>query len=75
MSVLHKKYAGVSDAELKYQKKADREEMQRLQRIEAEGRVKFLKEVHEIVSDKECAVKGKLKMEIIKDNRSKEAER
>lgn len=75
LSVSHKKYAGVSDAELKYQKKADREEMLRLQRIEAEGRVKFLKEVREIVSGKECAEKGKLKMEIIKDNRSKEAER
>ncbi len=75
LSDSHKKYAGVSEAELKYQKKADREEMQRLQRIEAEGRMKFLKEVREIVSGKECAAKGKLKMEIIKDNRSKEAER
>ncbi len=75
LSEAHKKYAGVSESELKDQKRADREEMQKFQRIETEGRVKFLKEVQEIVSDKEYVVKGKLKMETIKENRSKEAER
>ena len=75
LSDSHKKYIGVSESEFKHQKKVDHEKMQKLQRMEAEGRVKFLREVREIVSGKESTVKGKLKTEIIKDNRTKETER
>ena len=73
LSNSHKQYVGLSEPEVKQQKKTNREELQKLQRVEAEGRVKFLKEVREIVSGKECAEKGTLNTDVIKQNRSKEA--
>lgn len=69
----YKQYQGVSERELKEQKKKERERRRELQKTEAEGRLKFIKEVRGILEGKDSSVKGRVNPEIIKRNLEKEA--
>ena len=67
-----RQYAGISESEYKVQKERTKEKRKELQHMEAEGRLKFIKEVQEIVRDKECKDKGKLDRATIKNNQERE---
>lgn len=67
-----RQYAGISESEYKVQKERTKEKRKELQHMEAEGRLKFIKEVQEIVRDKECKDKGKLDRATIKSNQERE---
>ena len=72
LSSSYKRYMGITEDELRAQKKVEREKRSELQKAEAEGRLKFIKEVRGILDGKESAVKGRVNPEIIKKNREKE---
>ena len=72
LSSSYKRYMGITEDELRVQKKVEREKRSELQKAEAEGRLKFIKEVRGILDGKESAVKGRVNPEIIKKNREKE---
>ena len=72
LSSSYKRYMGITEDELGALKKAEREKRSELQKAEAEGRLKFIKEVRGILDGKESAVKGRVNPEIIKKNREKE---